>query len=236
MQISARVDHSFGLLVAAPRRLAKPALRHDRVALPQPAAVGGRMTRAAHASGRAAGVLGIVLAIGCGFGNIADLAPERRLAKADAELAAAKGEYARWVSLDAAALLNAEAGSAEKAKAYADESLSLAPRYARDWNYGNAIHKSHIAYGLLALREGDVRRAGEELVSAGDTPGSPQLDSFGPNMVLARRLAEKGERDAVVRYLDRCRKFWSMDRGRLDSWKSQIAAGVVPDFGANVYY
>ena len=55
-------------------------------------------------------------------------------------------------------------------------------------------------------------------------------------MVLAKRLAEKGERDSVVRYLDGCRKFWSMDRGRLDEWKLQVAAGMVPDFGANVYY
>jgi len=194
------------------------------------------MTYGARATGRAAAILAIVLAIGCGYGNIADLAPERRLAKADAELARAKTEYERWVALDSAALLNAEAGSAEKAKAYADESLALAPRYVRDWNYGNAIHKSHIAYGLLALRDGDVRRAGDELVAAGETRGSPQLNSFGPNMVLAKRLAEKGERDSVVRYLDGCRKFWSMDRGRLDEWKSQVAAGMVPDFGANVYY
>jgi hypothetical protein len=194
------------------------------------------MTYGAGAAGRAAAILAIVLSIGCGYGDIRDLAPERRLAKADAELAKAKTEYHRWVALDSAALLNAEAGSAEKAKAYADESLAMAPKYARDWNYGNAIHKSHIAYGLLALRADDLRRAGDELVAAGETRGSPQLNSVGPNMVLAKRLAERGEREAVMRYLDACKKFWSMDQGKLDEWKSQVAAGMVPDFGANVYY
>ncbi len=48
------------------------------------------------------------------------------------------------------------------------------------------------------------------LIAAGKSPGSPQMDSFGPNMTLAKDLLEKGERDAVLEYFMRCRKFWKM--------------------------
>jgi len=71
---------------------------------------------------------------------------------------------------------------------------------------------------------------------AGLTPGSPQLNSFGPNMSLAKQLLEAGERDTVVEYLDFCRKFWQMDFGKLDYWTAQVRAGEVPDFGANLTY
>jgi hypothetical protein len=53
---------------------------------------------------------------------------------------------------------------------------------------------------------------------------------------LAKDLLEKGERDAVIQYLELCRKFWKMDNGRLDQWIKEIKAGKVPQFGANLVY
>lgn len=52
----------------------------------------------------------IVLTVGPDFSRALD--PTRRLAKADAALAAASDEYQRWLALSDAAMMNAEAGSA----------------------------------------------------------------------------------------------------------------------------
>jgi hypothetical protein len=74
------------------------------------------------------------------------------------------------------------------------------------------------------------------LLAAGNTPGSPQLDSFGPNMTLAKELFERGEKDAVIKYLQLCDKFWEMGHDRVKEWLAAIQAGGVPDFSANLNY
>src|SRR5262249_44092468 len=111
----------------------------------------------------------------------APLDPKHRLAKAEAELATPQSEHSRWVALEDAAMMNVEAGSPEKAKAYAEELLRLSPKYSNDWSFGNAVHKGNLVLGRLAIRAGDTESAKKYLLEAGRTPGSPQLDSFGPN-------------------------------------------------------
>ena len=71
------------------------------------------------------------------------------------------------------------------------------------------------------------------LLESGRTLGSPQLNSFGPTMVLAKELLEQGERDAVLEYLHLCPKFWKSEtaESRLDQWSQAIKEGMVPDFG-----
>lgn len=170
-----------------------------------------------------------------GVGSRSRLEPAYRLSSADARLGDARSEYDRWVSLGDAALLNAEFGSAEKATAYANELLGLTRRYESDWNCGNAIHKGHISLGLVALKAGDIDGAKSNLLAAA-TKGSPQLESFGPNMVLARELLNRGERAAVLEYLDRCSGFWHADHGKISEWEAVIKEGSVPDFGENLLY
>lgn len=123
-----------------------------------------------------------------------------------------------------------------KTTEYAKQLLTAAAGFKDDWNYGNAIHKANLALGRVALASGDIETAKARLLDAGKTPGSPQLDSFGPNMELARRLLEKGQKDVVLQYLDLCGKFWEMDNGNLKAWKQTIKAGGIPDFGANLIY
>jgi hypothetical protein len=127
-----------------------------------------------------------------------------------------------------------EAGDREKAKTYAHALLEQAPAFRNDWNYGNAIHLSNIVLGRLALASGDVAGAGRFLVEAGKTPGSPQLNGFGPNMMLAKELLEKGRREEVVEYLDLAAKFWKVPMGRLEQWKAAVAKGETPDFGPSL--
>jgi hypothetical protein len=74
------------------------------------------------------------------------------------------------------------------------------------------------------------------LRASGATTGSPTLDSFGPNMLLARDLLEAGEDEAVLAYFEQCRVFWKMGGDKLDRWSQDVKDGLLPDFGANLAY
>jgi TonB family protein len=125
-------------------------------------------------------------------------------------------------------------GDDRKAGAYARELLSASADFPKDWNYGNAIHDGHMTLGLLAVRRNDIETARHELLEAGKTPGSPQLDSFGPNMALAKELLEKGERQAVVEYLASCGTFWKLGQENLRAWAETINQGGMPVFGVTL--
>ena len=127
-------------------------------------------------------------------------------------------------------------GALEKASQYAGELVSRAQQNPRDWKHGNAIHDGNSVMGLVALRGGNVAQAGKYLLEAGKTPGSPQLNSFGPNMTLAKQLLEQGEKTVVLEYLSECRTFWKMGGANLTAWTATVQAGGVPNFGANLLY
>ena len=129
-----------------------------------------------------------------------------------------------------------EAGDYAKASAYAARLLREADQFEDNWDYGNAIHTGNIILGMVALRSGDVDGAKNHLLRAGATPGSPQLNSFGPNMSLAKELLVKGEREVVIRYLTLCESFWRSDVVTLRKWQAEIKKGRIPDFGANLRY
>ena len=104
----------------------------------------------------------------------------------------------------------------------------------RTFQYGNAIHRLNIALGSAALAADDLAAASEYLARAGKTPGSPQLNSFGPDLDLARALLARGERNAVLTYLADCARFWKGREALLEEARGAIergepAAVFVPD-------
>ena len=126
-----------------------------------------------------------------------------------------------------------EAQELQKAKKYSLALLESATD--RDgWNYGNIIHDTNLILGRVALTEGKIDVAKLHLLEAGKSTGSPQLNSFGPNMSLAKELLERSEREVVLQYFDLCGKFW--DDGKLNRWKGDVQAGRIPNFGANLLY
>lgn len=125
------------------------------------------------------------------------------------------------------------AGDIEKAAAYAEEMLE---ENVKDWNYGNRIHYGNLTLGRIALLGGNIEEAKSRLVAAGETPGSPQLDSFGPDMTLARELLKQGESETVLQYLSLCSDFWELGRRNLKDWIAQIEGGTTPDFGGNLKF
>lgn len=161
---------------------------------------------------------------------------DEQLIKSAAELAAAKTQYERWVAIGDVGLWNIDSGSLEKAEQFANETLKIAEKYKKDWNYGNAIHKGHLTLGRIALRKNNIEEAKKQLLLAGKTPGSPQLNSFGPNMTLAKELLEKGEKEVVLEYFKLCMNFWDNQFEKLTKWEEQVSNGITPSFGANLLY
>jgi hypothetical protein len=160
--------------------------------------------------------------------------PEDRLGELEAQLPSAEGPERVYV-LGKAARAAISAGETLKAERYATEALEGAADFPNDWNYGNAIHHANLVLGHVALARGDVKGAVARLIEAGQTPGSPQLDTFGPNMALAKELLELGETDAVLEYLEETRRFWEHPE-KIDRWQRAIREGGIPDFGANLRY
>ena len=161
--------------------------------------------------------------------------PDGRLRHAERELAAASASK-RVYRLGDAAKAAFDLGDFDKAARYADELERLTASSPHDWNYGNAIQDVNLVRGRLALRAGKKDAAKAFLLAAGRSPGSPQMDTFGPNMSLANDLLRAGERDVVIEYFDLCRVFWSDGHPQLDQWTADVRAGRTPQFGANLVY
>ncbi|MXX86049.1 MAG: RNA polymerase subunit sigma-24 [Acidobacteria bacterium] len=124
-------------------------------------------------------------------------------------------------------------GDTDKARTYAETMLADIPD---DWNRGNRVHYGNLVLGRVALADGDLRGAAQYLLAAGRTPGSPQLNSFGPDMALARDLLELGETQTVLRYLALCLDFWEMGQASLKNWIALIEGGRTPDFSRHLRF
>ena len=127
--------------------------------------------------------------------------------------------------------------------AFIANELDLATEYSEElikgvgvgWNSGNRIHYGNIFLGRVALLRENVDAAKEHLISAGKTSGSPQLNSFGPDMTLARELLKLDENGVVLEYFELCQEFWEHHRGQLDDWKALVKGGRIPDFGRGYF-
>lgn len=129
-----------------------------------------------------------------------------------------------------------EAGKITEVESDINEIKNLLPTFTRNWNYGNAVHNMNIVAGRIALQKGNIEEAKNQLILAGQTNGSPQLNSFGPNMSLAKELLEKKESKVVLQYFDLCSRFWNNDFSKLNELKVTVQHGEIPNFGANLKF
>jgi len=118
-----------------------------------------------------------------------------------------------------------ESGKIDKAREYANQMLD---QVGSDWHSGDLIHDGNVVLGRIALRSGNTDDAKQHLLTVGETPGSPGLNSFGPDMTLAEELLEAGERNVVLEYFALCSKFWEPET--LSRWARDVEAGNIPDF------
>lgn len=134
--------------------------------------------------------------------------------------------------LSAAADTAARAEEWKKAERYAQELLALASRpifvFEPD---ADGIHTAHIVLGKVALRRGDVEAAKKHLLESARVSGSPTLGSFGPDFTLAKALLLRGEKQAVLEYLNLCERFWGYGKDSLKEYRRVIEHGGIPAFG-----
>jgi len=153
------------------------------------------------------------------------------------------GPRGSWLDLSQLAKAAYDAGQLEAAEGYAKELLA---KYSDPKGYsgpkgtsgsGEAVFIGNMVLGRVALRRNqDIPEAKNRLLASAYTVGSPALNSFGPNMSLAKELLEKGERDTVLEFFTRCRTFWTMGQNKLDDWTATVKGGGIPDFRANLLY
>ncbi|WP_235299614.1 hypothetical protein [Portibacter marinus] len=127
-------------------------------------------------------------------------------------------------------------GDYPMARAFVSVMLNLAEVEKGEWNYSNLIHISHTYLGLIHLAEENIEEAKKNLLkSINFKIGSPQLKSFGPNMMLAEQLLKVGEKEVVLEYLKKSGKIWYFIFSfyRLNKWRNQIRNNEIPDFGVN---
>lgn len=160
----------------------------------------------------------------------------KSLKQFEKSLSLTTSEREKFYKLADLAKMAFEAGEMEKAETYANRLLAQAAQYKNDWNYGNAIHHGNLVLGRIVLKSSNVEKAKEYLIKAGKAPGSPQLNSFGPNMALAKELLEKNEREVVIQYFELCGNFWKMGQDRLKNWTAVVKEGRIPDFRGNLQY
>lgn len=162
--------------------------------------------------------------------------PTPQQALAALEQSAAQEPRSRYALVPRLAVAAFKAGDLNQAEAYARELMGSASD-PKNWNYGNTIFFGNMIVGRVALRrDKNISQAKASLLTAARTPGGPGLNSFGPNMSLAKDLIEAGERDTVIEFFKLCRSFWKMDHDKLDAWTATVKGGGMPDFGANPLY
>ncbi|MBX3288518.1 MAG: hypothetical protein KF855_04155 [Acidobacteria bacterium] len=146
----------------------------------------------------------------------------------------------RQRALETSAIEAFERRDFEEAEEQIIESLSLSRKLAShskaiEVKRGHTEHVTSVILGLIELEKGGTAKAAEYLLTAGRiSVPSPVLMTFGPDMLLAKRLLEKGERETVLKYLEDCAVFWQEENGRLAAWKQTIEEGGIPDFKYNL--
>jgi hypothetical protein len=152
-----------------------------------------------------------------------------------AEFSGLEREVDRFYALPGAAFAAFNLGRDREAAEFAERSIATAASFEHDWNYANALHAGHSVLGLLALKAGDTEKATKHLQASGDVRGSPQLNSFGPSMQLARGLLLAGRNEPVLAFFDQCRQFWKSGALWLDVWTHKVNRGRVPNFVMNLH-
>ncbi len=118
-----------------------------------------------------------------------------------------------------------DAEEINEARSFANIILAQAENHKKDWCYGNAIFTANHILGRIALKDGSQDLAKEYLIKAARTPGSPQLNSFGPRFELAQELLDKNETEIVLQYLEECRRFWTSKGNGLVKMITKIKSG-----------
>lgn len=153
--------------------------------------------------------------------------PEMQLSRMELVAGYAVGR-AHLIPLVELALFAAELEDYESAGRYDQEARALDPSA---WE----LYTLCIVSGLIALNAGKNREAIQFLdrsIKACQTDEYASLNCGvrAPNLLLADKLLERGERVEVLKHLLDCRDVWQFYKLQIDNWVSLIEGGEAPQF------
>jgi hypothetical protein len=120
----------------------------------------------------------------------------------------------------------------DNVKKYAQESLDLAKKFPDDPEYGTAVYNDHMVLGLAAMHDGKRKLAVEQMLAAAEAPSTETL-AYTHQMSTFRLpawLLKDGERESVVRFLNRFAKTNLSGTPMLLESAKSISAGQKPSW------
>jgi hypothetical protein len=135
---------------------------------------------------------------------------------------------AQQVFLVDLSLFAAESGDYQRAHKYIQQARSFHPS-------SRELYNICVIEGLIALNAGKLDEAIQFMDNSttacqADVDSSIQCSLLPPNLDLAEKLFELGERVAVLRYLTECHNVWQNCRSQIEEWIHVIERGETPDF------
>jgi hypothetical protein len=124
----------------------------------------------------------------------------------------------------------------EKSRAYAEKVLEEACEGRNLADKVRGLHRGNLILGRIALALGDATSAKMYLIRAADIPVPQIMGRFDPFMKLAEELLAKGERDAVLEYLEKCSTRWTTTDHRLELWIQAMKRNEIPSFGPSTIH
>ena len=118
----------------------------------------------------------------------------------------------------------------DRSRKYAEDMLTLAPRFRTSPHYANVIYVGNLALAAIAMREGNEREAVSYLRGAADAPGSDEV-AYSPDFLskkLLTRLLKNGERESVIQFLEQTANIRPMERKSLLESAEAIRNGIMP--------
>jgi hypothetical protein len=97
-------------------------------------------------------------------------------------------------------------------------------------NSGDATYAGNLILAQVALDKDDVSSAKRYLMQAASTTGTRRIEQNGLDVSVARVLFDRGEKDAVLEYLQRGRDLWPQGTQIIGRWEAAIRAGRRPNF------
>jgi tetratricopeptide (TPR) repeat protein len=153
--------------------------------------------------------------------------PEQQFSRLE-HTAAWLGGRAKMVALVELSIFAAELGDYERAGKYAIEARAFDP-------ISYELYNLRIVEGLIALEAGRTDAAIQALAASIDACMTNEYACLecgirAPNLELASKLLERGEREEVLKHLLSCKDVWDILGPQIDQWISRVESGVLLDF------
>ena len=168
--------------------------------------------------------------------------PEQMLAKAEAtESRASSMARSPDIHLYTLFLLPRfaiKAGDYAKAAHYAALTLQVASQAKKEGVYGDCIYEAYTVQGQVAVRDGDIAGAKQALLNSlsGASYSKNVTKRWNLRYELAQALLDRGERDAVVQFLEQCAALVPADRERYAVWIAAIKGGANPELNSRYWF